>query len=86
MMLLHLWNDAATAGDALELMLVVVSTVAVVALHLWLTRLFGASGTGPGRPIRERFDHRAELRLQRRLRSGPRLYRAGSRGTIRSPD
>ena len=84
--LLHLWNDAATAGAALELALVVVSTVAVVGLHLWITRLFEGSGPGPTRPLRQRSDDRADLRLQRRLRSGPRLDRAGGRGVTPAPD
>ena len=84
--LLHLWNDAATAGAALELALVVVSTVAVVGLHLWITRLFEGNGPGPTRAVQQRSDKRAELRLRRRRRSGPGLDPLPGRTFTRSVD
>jgi hypothetical protein len=74
-MLLHIWSDASTAANALELGLVIISTAAVGGLHLWLRSLFAdfRSELALSRPLKT--NAIGELRSQRRLRR-PR-HRAG---------
>jgi hypothetical protein len=65
--LLHIWNEAATAS-ALELVMVATSTAAVVALHLWLSKLFAGRTSATGDPPPATSDGIAELRALRRQR------------------
>jgi hypothetical protein len=75
---LHIWQETA-AGGALELVMIVATTAAVVALHLWLLRLFKDTRPSGGLPMRADSDRVAALRSQRRATTDGVIARPAAR-------
>jgi len=75
MIALHAWHGESTV----ELVLAVISTAALIALHLWLVRLFKDFGPKSRQPKPRRTDALTAIREARRQRRRLIVMAGGSR-------